>query len=597
MITYAQQQKSEPEDEDRRKIFEEELDLCRADLIQEKDFRKIKEFFREFEVLKAEQMDYALRCEYLDYLTNRKKLRRATRYLSSYDKTVQAYIQYQVKEQPWISKRIWTIKKQILYIPYHPNVEIAKRVSEYDNKEKLVWDFGRTCSELLKEQMFLVLNEILETVFDRAYLQEKLILLRLFYDYCTQEEIQDIEQINQIQINRFFMILSGRFGRSRLGRRGMIIDECRRILFQKNENIHWNANVWYVESLHMARHRINPAAPTMRISFLDIENEDWRNLAKEYLRYQIGISDCSITTIMWRYRDIRNLILWICEKNLSLAECKAENFQEYFGEVEKKELSEKRFNDIVHSIYGFFSLMVMHGHIKRIPFVVSYYQKKLIRIHHDRSLMIEQYQEAITLLPKMEETLRCMYLHFWCLGLRISEVCALKGNAYEWKNGAAWIRLYQQKTKNYKRIPIPDGLYKVMQIYIKRHEIKPDDYLFQNTCGRIYQAAACRDNLKIFFRQNPIGDGSYHFQSHDYRHMIATQLYDEGVSLQTIREYLGHYYLEMTEQYIDYIPKKIAEENEKYFTKKGNSLATSLREEMRKKNETILCRSEKNGWR
>ena len=102
MITYAQQQKSEPEDEDRRKIFEEELDLCRADLIQEKDFRKIKEFFREFEVLKAEQMDYALRCEYLDYLTNRKKLRRATRYLSSYDKTVQAYIQYQVKEQPWI---------------------------------------------------------------------------------------------------------------------------------------------------------------------------------------------------------------------------------------------------------------------------------------------------------------------------------------------------------------------------------------------------------------------------------------------------------------------------------------------------------------
>ena len=47
------------------------------------------------------------------------------------------------------------------------------------------------------------------------------------------------------------------------------------------------------------------------------------------------------------------------------------------------------------------------------------------------------------------------------------------------------------------------------------------------------------------------------FKSHDYRHTIATYFYDTGVSLQSIRDYLGHDYEEMTEQYIDYMPKKI----------------------------------------
>ena len=69
-----------------------------------------------------------------------------------------------------------------------------------------------------------------------------------------------------------------------------------------------------------------------------------------------------------------------------------------------------------------------------------------------------------------------------------------------------------------------------------------------------------------------IQNGEYLFKSHDYRHTVATNLYDHGVSRQGIRDYLGHNYEEMTMQYIDYMPKKIARRNEEYFSDEKNSL-------------------------
>ena len=77
--------------------------------------------------------------------------------------------------------------------------------------------------------------------------------------------------------------------------------------------------------------------------------------------------------------------------------------------------------------------------------------------------------------------------------------------------------------------------------------------------------------------ENRIQNGDYIFQSHDYRHTVATMFYDNKVSIQSIRDYLGHTYEEMTRQYIDYMPQKIAEANEQYFSNPGNSLAACLK--------------------
>ena len=139
-------------------------------------------------------------------------------------------------------------------------------------------------------------------------------------------------------------------------------------------------------------------------------------------------------------------------------------------------------------------------------------------------------------------------------------------------------QIYQTKMKQYKRIPIPEALYQIVMVYMKRNDIGPDDFLFQNQEGSAYSSNTFMWQMKKCCEEVQIQNGIYLFRSHDYRHTVATFFYDEHVSMQAIRDYLGHENEEMTRQYIDYMPYKIAKANDEFFQKKGNSLLSMVRE-------------------
>ena len=77
--------------------------------------------------------------------------------------------------------------------------------------------------------------------------------------------------------------------------------------------------------------------------------------------------------------------------------------------------------------------------------------------------------------------------------------------------------------------------------------------------------------------ENQISDGEYLFKSHDYRHAVATEYYESGVSIQAVRDYLGHDHEDMTRQYIDYMPRRLDDANEEFFGQQDESLAAGLR--------------------
>lgn len=87
--------------------------------------------------------------------------------------------------------------------------------------------------------------------------------------------------------------------------------------------------------------------------------------------------------------------------------------------------------------------------------------------HNDRSVPERIYTEILSKLAEFPEHLRLMFLHLWCTGIRGSEVCTLTGGDYEEKNGDYWLKVYQVKMKTYKRVPIPEALYKLVQVYKK----------------------------------------------------------------------------------------------------------------------------------
>ena len=101
-------------------------------------------------------------------------------------------------------------------------------------------------------------------------------------------------------------------------------------------------------------------------------------------------------------------------------------------------------------------------------------------------------------------------------------------------------------------------------------------------------AETFRYNMLKYCERNDIQNGEYIFRSHDYRHTIATCFYDSGVSLQSIRDYLGHDYEEMTEQYIDYMPRRSKKRVKT--TSAGTAWRHTSREVRKKMDEKIYLR-------
>ena len=212
-----------------------------------------------------------------------------------------------------------------------------------------------------------------------------------------------------------------------------------------------------------------------------------------------------------------------------------------------------------------------------IPFRYEYYLKKEIHCHNNRSVEMEIYERILRELKNFPEIPRLILLHSMLIGLRISEVCTLKGDAYSWQGRDAWIQVYQMKMRTYKRVPIPDVLYKIMKRYLEKYHIGSEDYVFQNKRGGAYQYGSFKWQMKELFNKRQDIFKGYDFKSHDFRHTIATLLYDDEVPLQSIRDYLGHDYEEMTQQYVDFMPKKISAANQEFFKKGENSLASGIK--------------------
>lgn len=296
----------------------------------------------------------------------------------------------------------------------------------------------------------------------------------------------------------------------------------------------------------------------------------------KYLRYGIGIANLSISSLRTEFLVVRKFLGDMNQPETeNICMVTEQQMDAWLRSEQQREVQADTFNKKVMCILHFFQYLQIKDYITAIPFDPNYYLKKTFMQHHDRSVAQETMDQIRRNLYRFPEEVRLMYLHLWGVGLRISEVCTLKGNAYYLQGKDAWIQVYQIKMRTYKRIPIPMTLYRLMQVYITKYKRKTEEYIFQNRNGGAYRKTTFQQTMKRLCEECNIQNGEYLFKSHDYRHTLATTFYDAGVPIQSIRDYLGHEYEEMTLQYLDYMPKRIENANEEYFKRK--SLASCLR--------------------
>ena len=574
---------------ERRTEYQEDIEKKKQELYAEIDslpiqikvktpVNHVKKFLTDREVWSLTEMDYELQISYEQYLRKKLKPDKIMWYLGIYDVIKQQHIYQQM--QTLTGKRFyeWRYQNKVFYLKYYPDQQIACDFKYIKDLRVLVWDFKKNCSEILKRQIFSTLSRIVaKTSESIAYRNNRLKALKILYDSCVQQNIRDIGllEIRQIQtISKDFADTKNKTLMRHLG----IIDECRKDAFIQQERIQWDATVWYIEKFHLDKSRINESSSLKSISFMEIREWQNRKILQEYMKYELGVTGQAVSTIRNRFIFIRNFLEMLEQENILAVDAKAEHLEQYAKSLRERKIQAKGFNERIFGIGHFFKFMEVRKYIPKMPFRIEYFQQKVITVHHDRSVEETVYMEILKKLYLFPERLRCMFLHLWCLGLRASEVCTLKGNAYCQQGKDYWIQVYQVKMKNYKKIPIPKALYQLMKVYLKKYDIQSDEYIFKNAKGDgacLYQTF--RDQMLKACRENKIANGEYIFKSHDYRHTVATMFYDNDVSLQSIRDYLGHTYEEMTRQYIDYMPKKIAQANEEFFSMQESSLASWLK--------------------
>lgn len=574
VLQWAGREKVQPEQKESKRRLAEELESCPG--IEKRWIKKLAEFLVWSGIENISEMDYPLRVEYESYLETTPQWKKIC--LKTFDKVVQYEIQKQMQTLSGKQKYKWQYRNQIIFLLYHPNQEIVSEFEVARKSDILIWDFHKNCAEKLKRQIFGGLDYILQNCTNMKVKRKKLLTLQYFYAFCVENDIADVERLEEEDIKKYQRYIESSRKEANLDESPMsVVAVCRKEAFINAADIHWYAGIWYLERLHLPKDRINPSASKESISFLEIHDSSNRKYAQEYMKYELGITGQAVSTILKRFCAIREFIIFLEENDITVCECSKDQVDAYFKKLRERNIEAKGFNERIFGITHFFKFLAVRQYIEHVPFRPEYYTQKVVTVHHDRSVEAEVYIEIMQKLKYFPEHLRCMFLHLWCLGLRVSEVCTLMGNAYYRQGKDSWVQIYQIKTKAYKRIPIPEGLYEVMQVYIKKYQIQSEEYIFKNTKGGAFLSQTFRIQMLKYCKENRIQNGEYLFKSHDYRHTVASLFYDNEVSLQSIRDYLGHMYDEMTQQYIDYMPQKIEKANEEYFDDPDNDLAAGLR--------------------
>ena len=528
------------------------------------------------------EIDYQLRKQFEAYMI-RTEFGKIVEYTKVLDWLKLYSIRKNNEHNPFRRFRL-SFKEEVVYLGYHPDYETAYNFYYLRDKTELVFDFSLDAPITMKRQIFNMLNYALEKEYNRKNRRELyLVPLRKLYLYCVDKGIKDIELLELEDIEGFRQSMDGKVG-TKTDIYMQIVDNIRKFLFLNAADTNWQANVWYMERFHFKGERMNPAEPVESIHFYLVKDLKNRQLLKSYMRYCIGIGGRAINTIRGEYYNIYKFLMYCDEKEWRVVEITADNFNSYVQELDSLDIQAATFNQKIEDVYRFYQFLVAKQHIENIPFNVEYYLKKTILAHHDRAVPEETQQKFLAHLKYFPEHLRLMYLHLWCIGLRVNEVCTLKGDAYYWKGQDAWIKVYQYKMKTEKVVPIPKELYILMTEYIQKNGIAPDEFIFKGTKGRAYPVGTFCKQMKELCLEYDITCGDYIFRSHDYRHMVGTKLYDDGTSIQGIRDYLGHKEEDMTKQYIDFVPKKIDKAGEEYFRNNASLGAGLLKKRRENKN-------------
>jgi hypothetical protein len=150
-------------------------------------------------------------------------------------------------------------------------------------------------------------------------------------------------------------------------------------------------------------------------------------------------------------------------------------------------------------------------------------------------------------------------------------------------SGYWWIRIDSQNTKLAREHRIPtrmsDGVIQAIRRQHQRVQHFPDHfgehYLFRTEKGVLILSTLARVLKKLAPYLKHEGK-PYSISAHQFRHTIATDMIEQGVDIYTVKEFLGHASLAMTERYVKVYLSSLKAKYDAYRVKKQQTYATEM---------------------
>lgn len=201
-------------------------------------------------------------------------------------------------------------------------------------------------------------------------------------------------------------------------------------------------------------------------------------------------------------------------------------------------------NQFLQHIRSFFEYEMRKDHIHKNP------MRHIRNLRTDRALPEYYTQEELQrfFAQEMPVAYRNAFLALLHSGMRFAELANLSWEDIDLQNALLYVRSktdFKTKTHNAERaIPMNGTLLHVIRSMQPPSDVK--SVVFTSPGGRKLRAQSLLDVCKKFMHRANVDSRAY---LHKFRHTFATHLVQQGKSLESIKELLGHSTIRETEIY------------------------------------------------
>ncbi|MCR5728499.1 MAG: hypothetical protein K6G24_13670, partial [Lachnospiraceae bacterium] len=319
---------------------------------------KIGLYLMEQGVRSVENITPDVRTGFEAYLRSTISERKAAEYVKGLDKIKLESIRHENESKPFVQHKLKAVSEKV-FLGYHPDYAIAMSLYYCQDKSKLLYDFTKV-SETVSLQIIAFLNWVFENQ-KKAKLRHDIYLLPLhrLFDYIINNSITDIELMDAKEILGYRESVSGKVG-TKDTEYFQIVYMIQNFLFCHDKKTRWEASSWFLNRFDaLKKKRMNPANMINRISFWEIENIENRQFLKDYMRYEISLSDKAVQRIRDNFYNIKSFLQFCDEHSYFVKNINKDILDDYAGYLNLLDIAAQTYNKRINVVFQFWDFLVV----------------------------------------------------------------------------------------------------------------------------------------------------------------------------------------------------------------------------------------------